>query len=76
MSRTPIEIADIESYIEFWVSDESMVPTNAIKSPKVAAKSSTTIAIKGPSVDSFNSPTTLFLLSCPFFSSVMAFFNT
>ena len=30
------------------------VPTKAIKRPMVAAKSSTTIAIRGPSVDSFN----------------------
>ena len=47
----------------YCVNDDNKVPTKAINRPRVAAKSSTTIAIKGPSVDSFSRLMTLFLLS-------------
>ena len=42
------------SYIGLDVTFARIEPTNAIPNPSVAAKSSTTIAIKGPSVDSLS----------------------
>ena len=50
----PIRIELTASYVELPVKFDNKVPTNAMKRPIVAAKSSITIAIRGPSVDSFS----------------------
>ena len=54
-----------------------IVPTRAIPKPSVAAKSSTTIAINGPSVDSLRSlKTDKSLLTALLLSSFTALYRT
>ena len=77
INNNPIKIELAASYIELVVIYVNNVPIKAIIRPKVAAKSSTTIAIKGPSFDSFsNFIIDFFLLFSSFLNFATAFTKT